>query len=703
MVEEPIGKDCRSAALIGSGLLFVTAALFATAAPAQNRNGNGPNGNGLQEVVVTAMRVEKRLNDVPAAVDVVGRDEVQFARQQIGLDESLVQMPGLFMQNRYNFAQDLRLSIRGFGARANFGIRGIRIYVDGIPETLPDGQGQVDSIDLGSVERITVLRGSASSLYGNASGGVILIDSEEPPPEPMVEVRSSLGELGYRKHQLKTAGTAGKFSYLLNLSDFEMEGYRDQSEAEGRQVNGTLRYDIDPSSDIHLAINYTDQPVSDDPGALTRAEVATNRRAAAPAALTFDSGESLEQTRIGLAYNKSFGEQHSIRARTYYVTRSFENLLAFRAGGAVTIERDFIGGGLSYTNRSTLWGRNNRLIVGIDTDHQDDDRKRFNNDFGVIGAMTFDQNEKVKSTGIYLQNELSLTDALELTLGVRYDEVEVKVGDRFLSDGDDSGSRKWTETSPLVALLYKLTPNINLYANISTSFESPTTTELVNPSGGGGFNPVIGPQTATNYELGIKGAFNERNRFSAAIFRINVEDELIPFEVPGSPGRSFFRNAGESRREGLELAFGSSPIDGLNITLAYTYSDFVFEDFVDNAGNDFSGNKIPGLPDQVLHGEISWQHPSGFFAAFDAAYVDELFLDNANTEVNDSYTVANLRAGFSREHGPWGWSVFAGANNMFDEKYNANTRINAAAGRYFEPGPGASYYAGASFRYRFGS
>ena len=673
----------------------VTSALISGAALAANNS-------SLETVTVTATRVTKVLNDIPAAIDIVSKDDVQLARPQIGIDESLVQVPGVFLQDRYNFAQDTRISIRGFGARANFGIRGVRIFVDGIPETLPDGQGQVDSVDLGSVEQISVLKGSASALYGNASGGVILIESELPPEVPMVEARSSYGEFGLAKNQLKFAGTAGKLGFMANVSDMEMDGYRAQSRVEGRQLNSTLRYDFDPSSDLRLAINYTDQPVSDDPGALTRAEVAMNPRAAAPAALTFDGGEALEQTRVGLAYNKSIGERHSFTVRNYYVWRDFVNALAFRPGGAVTIDRFFVGGGASYTNRSTLGGMENRLIVGVDIDTQDDDRRRFDNNFGVLGNLTFDQNETVKSTGIFLQNELTLSDRWELTLGLRHDEIEFDVTDHFVSDGNDSGDLKQDETSPTFGLLYRLTPRINVYTNVSTSFETPTTAELANPAGGGGFNPALQPQLAKNYEIGVKGAFSDRTRFSLAVFRIDVEDELIPFEIPGQPGRSFFRNAGESRRKGIEIGLATTPLQGLDLSLAYTDSDFTFSEFVDAAGNNFAGNKIPGLPDQLLHAQAQYRHPTGMFLAVEALRVGKVFVDNANTQKNAGYTLTSVRAGYSIDRGRWGWQVFGGASNLFDEPYNANVRINAAAGRYFEPGPGANFYGGVGVKYRFG-
>ncbi len=653
-----------------------------------------------QQVTVTATRIPKAISDVPAAVDVVDRDAVQLARQQIGLDESLAQVPGLYMQDRYNFAQDLRISIRGFGARANFGIRGVRIFVDGIPETLPDGQGQVDSIDLGSVERITVLRGSSSALYGNAAGGVILIDTELPPEQTTVDARLSIGELGFSKHQLKIGGTSGKLGYILNLADLDMDGYRQHSAVESRSVNGGLRYAIGADSSFRAAFNYTDQPVSDDPGALTADEIDDNRKLAAPAALLFDGGENLEQTRIGFVYDKAFGTRHSLTARNYYVWRTFENTLAFQAGGAVTIDRFFVGGGLTYSNHGTLAGRDNQLILGVDVDSQDDDRKRFDNNFGTLGTLTFDQTEKVSSTGFYLQDELSLGDALTVSAGLRHDSVKFDVDDHFLGNGDDSGQRTLRETSPMVGVLYRVTPAVNLYANVATSFETPTTTELANPAGGG-FNPALDPQLATNREIGAKGTIGPHNRYTVAVFDIDVKDELVPFELPSSPGRSFYRNAGKSSRQGLEIGMTSEPIEGLAFSFAYTYSDFTFDEFIDDAGNDFSGNRIPGLPRNVLHAGATWKHASGFFAGLDALRASNRFVDNANLVRDGAYTLANLRLGYAQERGGVRWSVFGGANNLFDETYNANTRINAAFGRYFEPGPTRNVYGGVEVRWAY--
>lgn len=657
---------------------------------------------GIDEIEVRATRTPKPLDKVPAAISVVTQEAIQRGRQQLGLDESLAAVPGLFMQGRYNFAQDLRIAIRGFGARSNFGIRGVKILVDGIPESLPDGQAQSDGIDLGSAGQIEVIRGPASSLYGNASGGVIHIATERGPTEPFVESRLSTGDFGFRKLQLKAGGDTGRLNYLVNISDLQYDGYRDHSETEDTLLNARLVYTIDDSSEFGVVVNVTDQPVANDPGGITLQDAQADPTQARQRNVDFDAGEALDQQRLGLDYRKAIGDKGELQLRNYYVWRDFANKLPFTGGGAVQFDRSFVGGGASYTHAGDFRDRPNTLIVGFDIDRQDDERQRFDNNMGVLGALAFDQTELVTSLGVFIQNEIELSDKLALTVGLRYDEVEFDVDDHFLSDGDDSGQRTLSETSPMFGLVYSATDSTNLYATYSTSFETPTTTEFANPSGAGGFNPGIDPQTAENFEVGIRGLIGHRNRYEVSVFTMDVDDELIPFELAAQPGRDFFSNAGKSSRRGAEFAFSSEPIDNLSFTLAYTYSDFEFDRFLDDDDNDFSGHAIPGIPDDLLRAELAYRHPSGFYGTVDVLDVGSFFVDNANSIATESYTVANLRAGFTDlRFGRWVVSPFVGINNLSDEVYPANVRINAFGGRFFEPAPDRHYYGGVSIRYTF--
>ena len=681
-------KSQRSTFFLACGLLSVALPIAAQTQQAGERP--------LEEIVVTATRIEKSLDRVPAAITVVGTDDIQLARQQLALDESLSRVPGVFMQNRYNFAQDLRVSIRGFGARAQFGIRGIKILVDGIPETLPDGQGSVDSIDLGATSTIEVLRGPSSSLWGNASGGVISVTTENPGAEPYSEIRASAGDYGFQKLQFKTSRQGERVGYLFSLSDSDLDGYRDQSRAENTQLTGRFNIDLGEDRKLLTVLNYTDQPVSDDPGGITAAQAAADPTSARDLNVLYDAGENLEQTRVGFAYDMPIGEHSQLAARNYYVWRTFGNSLPFTGGGIVDLDRFFAGGGLSYTVDGHWGGHSNQLIVGLDVEHQDDDRSRYDNLTGTRGPLTFDQNETVKSTGLFVQDDLSLTDKVELSFGARWDQVEFDVTDRFLADGNDSGDVTLDDTSPMVGIVYLISDSLSFYSNYSTAFETPTTTEFNKPDGTGGFNATLNPQFATNLEVGVRGTIADRHRYEAALFNIKVDDELIPYEVPSSPGRDYYQNAGQSTRNGIELSLQERLTDRVSTTFSYTYSDFTFDRFVDANLNDYSGNVIPGIADQVFFAEVAYKHERGWYGIFDVLYTGEQYANNANTVLVDPFTVANLRFGLEKEVGSVTLSPFIGINNLFDETYYSNIRINSFGGRYFEPAPPRNGYFGIS-------
>lgn len=658
----------------------------------------------LQEITVKSTRVDENLYEVPAAIGTVNQDDIQLGRQQLGLDESLNKVPGVFFQNRYNFAQDLRVSIRGFGARAAFGIRGVKIFQDGIPATLPDGQGGVDDIDLGSASRIELTRSPMSALYGSTSGGSISIFTEDGPEIPFVEGGLAIGEYGYLKGHIKAGGQTGNLNYLVNTSHLQLDGYRDFSANEVSMFNSKLRYDFSPDTKLSVIFNAVDSPKSQDPGGLTLADVEADRTQARDLNEAVDAGEEFDQQKVGFVLRHRIDAKHSLRLRNYYIWKDFRNRLPiFPDGHRVEFDRFFFGGGGDYTYTDSLFGHDNRLIIGFDFDKQDDDRLRWDDATAPADSLFLDQNEEVTSHGLFIQDEFALTDSLELTLGIRYDDVEYEVTDRFLRDDrDDSGQLSFNELTPRVSLLWSPRKSINLYATYSTSFETPTTTELrpSSPSSAG-FNPDLDAQTATNYEIGIKGLSSGQLSYDVALYHIDVENELVPRE--DVTDWEYFVNAGESSRNGLEAALSVRPdsIPGLTLSLAYTYSDFEYERFVDNDGNDFAGNTIPGVPEHQLYAEISYYHSTGWYTIWDLLHVGEFFADDANRVEVDAYQVANIRAGYLREFGNWEISPFVGINNMFDEAYFSNIRINAFGGRYYEPAPERNFYGGITARYNF--
>jgi iron complex outermembrane receptor protein len=644
----------------------------------------------LDEIVVTATRMESSIRKVPRSISVVNKDRIQNGTQQLALDEALAGVPGLYMQNRYNFAQDLRISLRGFGARSSFGIRGVKIIVDGIPETLPDGQGGVDGIDLGSASKIEVLRGPASSLYGNASGGVISVQSERGSEQPFVEGTLAGGSYDYRKAQFKAAGEAGVMDYMVNLSTQELDGYRDHSRFEGTILNTKFGFELSEHDELLVALNHSDQPMAQDPGGINAAQAASDPSSARDRNVLFDAGEALDQQRLGIVYrnDRAGGE---LMLRNYYVWRDFSNRLPFVGGGAVNLDRFYYGLGGQYS-LNHLADERLGLTFGIDLDRQDDNRKRFDNNTGDLGSMVFDQDEKVDSNGVFVQGQYEFNELWQLSAGLRYDQITYDVRDNYLDNGDDSGKRDFSETSPSLGLSYALDSG-TLFASYSFSFETPTTTELANPDGSGGFNQDIQAQTADNYEVGYKSTVGNLF-YEISLFRINLDNELVPFELPASPGRTFYQNSGKSSRDGVEAALAWHHDSGFGAELSYTWSDFSFDQFMDDNGNDFSGNQSPGQPQHFAYLGLSYRTDPGLAATFETIYSGELYANNANSVKVNDYVISNFRVSYEFTGGNWLFRPYLGVNNIFDETYNSNIRINAFGGRYYEPAPPRNYFAG---------
>ena len=660
-------------------------------------------GNPLEEIVVTATRIPTDLAGLPFAAGSISGEQVQRARQRLGLDEALAIQPGLFFQNRYNFAQDLRIAIRGFGARANFGIRGIRIFADDIPQTLPDGQGSVDAIDLGSVQSVEVIRGPFSAVYGSSSGGVIHLRTEDGPPRPFVSGRFNAGSYGFSEWQIKAGGQAGRLNWLVNGSTTELDGYRDHAIYSNDLFNSKFRYDFDQTASLTVLLNAVDSPLADDPGGLNARESAENPRQAAPRNLQYNAGESLDQQTLGVAFRKTFSGGRELLLRTYYVQRDFFNRLPFDVnsngqGGSVDLDRKFAGLGAQYGWATDWAGRSGRLIIGLDYDAQRDRRLRFANDQGAIGELTTDQDEDVTTSALFAQQVLDLTESLALTVGGRFDAVEYRVVDRTGAAG--SGERTFNEFSPMLGANWALRESLRLYGNVSTSFDPPATTELANPYGPSGFNPDIESQTATNYEIGLKGLVSGRLRYDLALFHIDVKDEIVPFELEGS-GQSFYRNAGRSTHDGLEASLVMELLPGLTGSAAYTWSDFTYDEFRESGGTVFDGNRLPGIPEHLFSIALDWTHESGLYAGWDLLYAGRFYADNANSVETGDYLVSNLRGGFRWQADRWSFEPFLGVNNLFDERYMSNIRLNAAFGRYYEPAPGRNVYGGVQVSYGF--
>jgi iron complex outermembrane receptor protein len=646
--------------------------------------------------------------DLPFAVSVQTPDSSRPGQRHLSLDETLSLIPGLSVSNRNNPSQDPRISIRGFGARSAFGVRGIRVLRDGLPLTLPDGQTPVDYLDLESVGRVEVMRGSASSLYGNAGGGVVDLRTSDPLPVPVSgEARLWTGSFGTRRIVGKTGGAANGFSYQGNVARTESDGYREYSRQ--RTTNGFARLSLDAGGGSYaldwLGLNT---PLAQNPGSLTRAQFDADPRMADPLSIRKAARKEVTQSQLGLTGRRGF-TRGEVEASAYAGTRSLFNPLTF---GIVDVGRAISGGNVRGTVPLTLLGTNHRLTAGVELQLQNDLRLNYTNCNNIPpptvptatcpdpaserGSVTLNQREIISSIGSYLRDEMDLGERYTLTGAARADAVRFEVKDRLIDaiNPDDSGRRPLHAISPMVGFLARLSPLQSAYANISTAFETPTATELGNqPSGAAGINRELKPQKSLTYEVGLKGVRASGWQYNAALFATRVQDELIPYDIPASGGRRYFRNAGRTSRRGVELGTGVTA-GAFDLGGAYTYANYRFVDFtVDTA--HYAGHRIPGIPRQTFQASASARSVVGILVT-EATVADRMFVNDANSESSPGYAIFNARFVSVASMGLSGAEITLGAQNIFNRKYVSSVNVNAAGGKFYEPGSQRSIYVGVS-------
>jgi iron complex outermembrane recepter protein len=665
----------------------------------------------LPEIQVTVTRSPEPLERVPYAVGVLDRNALQRGQQTLGIDEALNNLPGVVVSNRYNYSLDQRISIRGFGSRSNFGVRGLKILLDGIPQTLPDGQSQLTNIDFADIDRAEVLRGASSSLYGNASGGVIAFQTAPAAQAPFaqrVRVQAGSGRRNgdaFYKWQSWSSARSGNVSGTLSVSQFKADGFRQHSAGEFRQLNAGVDYAISGSTLGTLRLSLADNPEAENPGALTRAEYIANADSAAGNNILRGADKDAQQYQLalGLRHFDAAGNEYDVAV--FGLLRDLANPLAAppdimpgpTAGTFVAIDRAVGGVRLSTTRRLATAETAPRLVTGVDLQRMRDDRQNFVSQSGQrTDAVFLDQREKVTELGPFAQLQWSPVEPLLLSGGARYDWVRFDLDDRYLGDGfNDSGSRTMSSVSGNIGASWAFGDRFVPYANISTAFETPTTTELVNqPDGSGGFNPELGPQRAVNYEIGARGQPIPELSYSVALFLGRVSDAIV--QVGEIGGRAFFGNTGKTHNDGAEAGVSLTPVKGLTLSGAYTYAHYRF------ASGDFDGNRLPGVPDHFWRLGLRTELPVGLYLDADHTLSSSVAADDANQLIVDAWGagVTNLRLGWDGTVGSLQLGPFVGFNNLWDRRYVGSVTLNGIGGRVFEPAPRRVIYFGGEIGYR---
>ncbi|QET27813.1 TonB-dependent receptor [Klebsiella variicola] len=673
-----------------------------------------------QTMVVTAAPTTVSELDTPAAVSVVNGDEMRQAAPRVNLSESLGAVPGLQVQNRQNYAQDLQLSIRGFGSRSTYGVRGLRIYVDGIPATMPDGQGQTSNIDIGSVDTIEVLRGPFSALYGNSSGGVINVTSQTGTQPPTVEASSYYGSFGTWHYGMKATGAvgdgshAGDVDYTVSTNRFTTHGYRDHSGARKNLANARLGVRINDVSKLTLLLNSVDIKAND-AGGLTADEWRDNPRQS-PRGDQYNTRKNTRQTQAGLRYERQLSAQDDLSVMMYAgerETTQFQSiprtpqLKPSHAGGVIDLTRHYQGIDTRLTHRGELLVPVT-LTAGLDYENMSERRKGYENfvmvngapQYGEQGALRRNERNLMWNVDPYLQTQWQLTDKLSLDAGVRYSSVWFDSNDYYITpgNGDDSGDASYHKWLPAGSLKYALTDAWNVYLSAGRGFETPTINELSYRSDNqSGLNFGLKPSTNDTVEIGSKTRLGN-GLLTAALFQTNTDNEIVVDSSSG--GRTSYKNAGKTRRQGMELGLDQQFGESWRLKAAWTWLDATYRT---NVCDDAScnGNRIPGIARNMGYASFGYQPEQGWYAGSDIRYMSDIMANDENTAKAPSWTVVGLTTGYKWSYGRMDMELFGRVDNLFDREYVGSVIVNESNGRYYEPAPGRNYGIGLNLAWRF--
>lgn len=636
----------------------------------------------------------------PYPVSVIAGAELTRGVAPAFIEDAVRAVPGLQVQNRYNLAVGERLSIRGFGPRSQFGVRGLRVIVDGIPATLPDGQATLDHLDLAGLGRVEVIRGPASAAYGNAAGGVLHFQSLDPALVPQgVTARSAVGSDGLWTLQAHATGTSGETGYRVGVSRMTYDGFRRDPIADDGSVfgggtrsifNGTVDFPF-AGGEMHVVANAVDLEARN-PGSLPRDRVDNEERGAWGFNVISGARKDVQQGQLGATWNRPVGE-NQVELATWGIRRELFNPIP---GRVIDLVRN--AGGVRGMMQGTAEMRSGAFgwRVGAEAELQDDDRKNFDNDDGEPAALILDQDERVRALGFFGQGRLDFTEAIAILAGARYDNVRFAVADRYTAGGDpdDSGQRSMAAFSPSIGIVFQPGERAEIFASASKAFETPTTTELANrASGAGGFNPLLEPQESITLEAGFRFGLAEGFSMEATAFTTDLTSGLVPFEVASDPGRTYYRNSGRSEYNGFEISGNGEIFADGSLRLAYTRINARYVSFRPN-GEVYSGNRIPGVAPRSLDAVLAYA-PRGGFVEVRGLWRDSVPVDDAATTRASPYFLLDVTVGLDGYSlGNTQVSPFVRVDNVADTYYTASVVPNAFGGRFFEPGPGRTFSAG---------
>ena len=641
----------------------------------------------LKEVIVSITKIKENIKNSPFAISSKNFSKFQTSAKQFYLSEYIESVPGVFISNDNNFAQDSRISIRGFGSRANFGIRGIKLIVDGVPETTPDGQSQIDNLNLEIIEKIEIIKGTSSSLYGNSSAGVIKIQSISEFDKNFTKIGYALGSNNQEKKQAFVGVKSNKTFYTFLVSQTKGKGYRNFGDFKNSNFNFRIKKNISKDSWLSFNFNMVDSPYSNDPGGLKIEEVNQDRKQARDRNIQYNTSEEINHYKASLNFNKKINKKLSFSTYAFISNRNFNGKIPVKNGGAIDLKRKYWGIGGNFLFKTKL-----KTQIGFDIGNQNDRRKRYNNDTGIIGEQVLDQNEKFSNLGIYLVNKYNL-ERLSISSGLRYDMNKIILEDLFFSDGDSSGNITLNSFNPSLGFNYKLNERSRIFINTSSGFETPTLNEFSSSPIGTGFNKNLKSQINMGFELGFS-IFNtqKKSNIDVVYFRSITNDEILSYEDEKFPNQKFYNNAGKTERNGIEIN-GFYTLNRTVISSSYSLGNYVFKEFIENNLN-YKDNKIPGIPNDVLTLNIEHKTKNELFLNLTFKNIGDIYANNSNNIKVDDFNTFNFKIGKEFKLSQSNVYPYLIISNVFDKEYFDNIRINAFGGRYYEPAPKRTIFGG---------
>ena len=661
----------------------------------------------LEPVVISASRAEQRSLDVPAAIETVDRDALEQG-PQVNLSEALNRVPGLTILNRQNYAQDLQLSIRGFGARSAFGIRGIRLLIDGIPATMPDGQGQGSSISLTSTDHIEVLRGPLAQLYGNSSGGVIQAFTRNAPTQPEWDVQGYAGSFGLKRSDWQYAGRIGSIGLVADYGTFATAGYRVNSRTERNQFNSKLSFEPTLDTKVNVVFNRFDMPLAQDALGLTAAQLAAKPQQAGSNAVSRETRKSALQNQLGSTLTQTLDADASITARVYYGSREttqYQTGLATSTGAWVGLDSAYYGLGLQYNRSTQLAGYPVQWVAGYEWDHQGSTRKGGVAALGKQTSTTRNEYDQAGNSDFFVQATTQLGHEWAMVAGIRLSTVQLSSADHYLSDGNGSGAETFRAHTPVLGLSYRASDTLNFFANIGRGFESPTLNEVAyDGTGVPAFNTSVHASSSQQFEIGAKWVPTAQSRLDFTAFQVDSRNEIVVASSSG--GNSTYKNAPGTSRSGAELSASALITPHVRVTLAGSWVDASYTKAFSSASNSVAnGNRIPGVPQNFLFSELLWSQQGlsnssrkpaalGAQAGLELTQAGRLYANDSNTATAAGYTTLNAKLSYGWTLGAGRLNLYSRIDNLNNQHYVGSVIVNQAASQFYESAPGRNWTIG---------